>query len=69
MHLQSLNYVEAALTLKLHSDLYDWDLHSFLDAMPDLGLPRQSQFHRKETLCLLILDYLGNCPPLACDLC
>lgn len=27
--------------------------------MEDLGLPQQSQFHRKETLCLLILDYLG----------
>lgn len=59
MHLQSQNYVEAALTLKLHSDLHEWDLHSFVDPMEDLGLPRQSQFHRKETLCLLILDYLG----------
>jgi dedicator of cytokinesis protein 3 len=28
--------------------------------MEDLGLPQQSQFHRKETLCLLILDYLGK---------
>lgn len=59
MHLQSQNYVEAALTLKLHSDLYEWDLASFVDLMDDLGLPRQSHFHRKETLCLLILDYLG----------
>ena len=60
MHLQSQNYVEAGLTLKLHSDLYDWDLTKFLEPMPDLGLPRQSQFSRKETLCLLILDYLGR---------
>ncbi|KAI8969583.1 cytoplasmic protein [Trametes punicea] len=60
MHLQSQNYVEAALTLKLHADLYDWDLNSFLPPMEDLGLPQQSQFHRKETLCLLILDYLGK---------
>ncbi len=60
MHLQSQNYVEAALTLKLHSDLYEWDLNSFLEPMPDLGLPRQSQFARKETLSLLILDYLGE---------
>lgn len=59
MHLQSLNYVEAALTLKLHSDLHTWDLDSYVEPMEDLGLPRQSQFHRKETLCLLILDYLG----------
>ena len=60
MHLESQNYVEAALTLKLHSDLHDWDLTSFVEPMVDLGLPRQSQFHRKETLCLLILDYLGK---------
>ncbi|EIW63135.1 cytoplasmic protein [Trametes versicolor FP-101664 SS1] len=60
MHLQSQNYVEAALTLKLHADLYEWDLNSFLPPMEDLGLPQQSQFHRKETLCLLILDYLGK---------
>lgn len=60
MHLQSQNYVEAALTLKLHADLHNWDLNSFAPPMEDLGLPQQSEFHRKETLCLLILDYLGE---------
>ena len=60
MHLQSQNHVEAALTLKLHSDLHEWDLNSFVGPMEDLGLPQQSHFHRKETLCLLILDYLGS---------
>ncbi|KAF8586680.1 hypothetical protein K439DRAFT_1340268 [Ramaria rubella] len=60
MHLQSQNYVEAALTLKLHSDLHDWDLNTYIDPMEDLGLPRQTAFARKETLCLLILDYLGK---------
>ena len=59
MHLQSQNYVEAALTLKLHSDLHEWDLNSLVGPMDELGLPQQSHFHRKETLCLLILDYLG----------
>ncbi|KAH9830756.1 cytoplasmic protein [Rhodofomes roseus] len=60
MHLQAQNYVEAALTLKLHADLHDWDLNSFAPPMEELGLPQQSHFHRKETLCLLILDYLGK---------
>ncbi|KZT04604.1 cytoplasmic protein [Laetiporus sulphureus 93-53] len=60
MHLQAQNYVEAALTLKLHADLHDWDLNSFAPPMEDLGLPQQSHFHRKETLYLLILDYLGK---------
>ena len=63
MHLQAQNYVEAALTLKLHSDLHEWDLHNFIPPMEDLGLPQQSHFHRKETLCLLILDYLGEVTP------
>ena len=60
MHLQSQNFVEAALTLKLHSDLHEWDLNSFVEPMEELDLPQQSQFHRKETLSLLILDYLGS---------
>lgn len=60
MHLQSQNYVEAALTLKLHADLYEWDLNAFVPPMADLDLPQQSHFVRKETLCLLILDYLGK---------
>ena len=59
MHLQTQNYVEAALTLKLHSDLHEWNLNTFVGPMEDLGLPQQSLFHRKETLCLLILNYLG----------
>ncbi|QRW21720.1 hypothetical protein RhiXN_06709 [Rhizoctonia solani] len=28
MHLNSENYVEAALTLKLHADLHEWDMHA-----------------------------------------
>jgi dedicator of cytokinesis protein 3 len=60
MHIHSQNYVEAALTLQLHSDLHEWDLETFVPAMEELGLPKQSHFHRKETLCLLILDYLGT---------
>ena len=60
MHLQAQNYVEAALTLKLHADLHEWDLNSFAPPMEELGLPQQSHFHRKETLRLLILAYLGK---------
>ncbi|EJU03981.1 hypothetical protein DACRYDRAFT_105054 [Dacryopinax primogenitus] len=60
MHLQSQNFVEAALTLKLHADLYDWDMTSIVDPMEELNLPRQSHFERKEMLSLLVLDYLGK---------
>ncbi|CBQ70585.1 related to dedicator of cytokinesis protein 3 [Sporisorium reilianum SRZ2] len=60
LHLENLNYVEAALTLKLHADLHSWDMDSFVEPIPDLDLPRQSHFARKETLYMLILDYLGK---------
>ncbi|KAG8705728.1 hypothetical protein FRC08_001495 [Ceratobasidium sp. 394] len=60
MHLGSENYVEAALTLKLHADLHEWDLHAFVEALPELDLPRQSQFARKEVLYLLIVEYLSK---------
>lgn len=60
LHLKAQDYVEAALTLKLYSDLHSWDLDSFVDPMPSLCLPRQSHFARRETLYMLILDYLGK---------
>lgn len=60
LHLENHNYVEAALTLKLHADLHSWDMDSFVEPIPELDLPRQSHFARKETLFMLILDYLGK---------
>lgn len=57
MQLVNHNYVEAALTLKLHADLYEWNLEDIVEALDDLDLPRQSAFARKETLCLLMLDH------------
>ncbi|KAK0461408.1 uncharacterized protein EV420DRAFT_1619788 [Desarmillaria tabescens] len=42
-------------------EIYIKYVHQLVNVtMDDLGLPQQSQFHRKETLCLLILDYLGK---------
>ncbi|KAF8745721.1 hypothetical protein RHS02_01051, partial [Rhizoctonia solani] len=60
MHLNSENYVEAALTLKLHADLHEWDMHAYVEALTELDLPRQSQFARKEVLYLLIIEYLSK---------
>ncbi|CAO1638275.1 unnamed protein product [Parajaminaea phylloscopi] len=60
LHLSNLNFVEAALTLKLHADLHTWEMDNFVDAIPELCLPRQSHFARRETLYMLILDYLGK---------
>ncbi|KAK0550096.1 Deoxycytidine kinase 1 [Tilletia horrida] len=60
LHLENLNYIEAALTLKLHADLHSWSMTTFAEPVADLDLPRQSDFARKETLYMLILDYLGR---------
>ncbi|GAA5856905.1 hypothetical protein JCM8547_008456 [Rhodosporidiobolus lusitaniae] len=54
------NETEAGLTLKLHADLHEWDLTNFVDALPDLDLPRQTEFARKETLYMRILEHLGK---------
>ncbi|CAG8552369.1 31262_t:CDS:2 [Gigaspora margarita] len=51
------NFVEAALTLKLHSNLYDWDPTHEVEALPDLNFPKQTPFDRKERLYIQILDY------------
>ncbi|CAG8657138.1 13718_t:CDS:2, partial [Acaulospora morrowiae] len=57
MQVNSHNFVEAALTLKLHSNLYDWDSHTEVEALPELDFPKQSSFDRKERLYIQILDY------------
>ncbi|GAA5959558.1 hypothetical protein JCM3765_002370 [Sporobolomyces pararoseus] len=59
-HIALGNETEAGLTLKLHADLHEWDLSKFVDAVPDLDLPRQTEFARKETLYMRILDHLGR---------
>ncbi|KAG9302767.1 hypothetical protein G9A89_009544 [Geosiphon pyriformis] len=57
MQLNGHNFVEAGLTLKLHADLFEWDPNSELQAIPELDLPKQSPFARKERLYIQILDY------------
>ena len=71
LHLENQNYVEAALTLKLHADLHTWEMDSFVEPIPDLDLPRQSHFARKETIYMLILDYLskGQAWEISIDIC
>ncbi|WAR56682.1 hypothetical protein PtB15_7B532 [Puccinia triticina] len=54
------NFVEAGLALRLHADLHDWDLNSIVDAVPELSLPKQTVFARKETLYFRILEFLSK---------
>ncbi|GAA6012300.1 hypothetical protein JCM10207_002794 [Rhodosporidiobolus poonsookiae] len=54
------NETEAGLTLKLHADLHEWNLSTFVDPLPELDLPRQTEFARKETLYMRILEHLSK---------
>ncbi|KAG5460595.1 MAG: hypothetical protein BJ554DRAFT_7339, partial [Olpidium bornovanus] len=50
MQLRNQNYLEAAQTLKMHSNLLAWDPDEQLTAVPELALPAQTAFDRKEHL-------------------
>ncbi|ORX96112.1 hypothetical protein K493DRAFT_337071 [Basidiobolus meristosporus CBS 931.73] len=60
MHIQSQNFTEAGVTLKLHVDLLDWTSKNHLEAMASLGLPSQTTFERKELLLTKILNYFNE---------
>lgn len=59
-HVVSNMFTEAGLTLKLHADLYSFDTTKVVSAMAELDLAQQSEFQRKESLYLRILEYLSR---------
>lgn len=71
LHLDSRNFIEAALTLQFHADLLGWDPSDKLAAITELGLPIQSSFHRKEGLYMKMITYLdqGSAWELCVQLC
>ncbi|TIB91721.1 hypothetical protein E3Q19_02279 [Wallemia mellicola] len=71
MHLRSHSYAEAGMTIKLHADMYQWDSSAMLEALPDLSLPKQSHFQRRETLLAHCMEYLaaGKAFEIAIDIC
>lgn len=61
------NWLAAGLTLKLHSDLYDWQAEGDLVdrcTEGDLNLPAQTPFARKEAIYRHCLEYFGEYIPL-----
>ncbi|ODV94798.1 hypothetical protein PACTADRAFT_24362, partial [Pachysolen tannophilus NRRL Y-2460] len=48
------NYVQAALSLELLADTYDWSLHTLLAPISKPSFPQQTPFERKESLYRLI---------------
>lgn len=71
LQLESKNYIEAALTLRLHANLLEWDPYTELSAISELNFPTQSPFARKEKIYLKMLDYLerGKAWEICVDLC
>ncbi|KAG1146695.1 hypothetical protein G6F37_005363 [Rhizopus arrhizus] len=71
LHLDSNNFIEAALTLRFHADLLHWDPADKLPEVPELSLPAQSSFSRKETLYMKMITYLerGNAWEICVELC
>ncbi|KAH8549128.1 hypothetical protein BGW37DRAFT_121469 [Umbelopsis sp. PMI_123] len=71
LQLESNNFIEAALTLRLHADLFEWDPYSELPAISELNFPMQTAFARKEKIYLKMLDYLerGKAWEICVDLC
>ena len=60
VQLQSNNLVEAALSLKLHADIYAWDVHERVPALTDPDLPEQTAFERREQLFLEMIGYFED---------
>jgi dedicator of cytokinesis protein 3 len=57
------NHTEAGLALQLHADRYQWDTSAQVKELPELGMPSQKMFDRKEALCFQMVQHfeLGQC--------
>lgn len=60
VQLDSQNFVEAGLSLKLHADLYPWDTTEKVPALADPLFPEQTAFERREALFLEMIKYFED---------
>jgi dedicator of cytokinesis protein 3 len=60
VQLKSNNLVEAALSLRLHADLYTWDVNERVPALTDPKFPEQTAFERREQLFLEMIGYFED---------
>ena len=54
---RSRNFAEAGLALRMHADLYVWDVSSTVGALSTPGFPEQLAFERKERLYFDMIQY------------
>ena len=57
MQAQASNHTEAALALKLHADMLEWDTIQLLPASFDPTYPEQSAFERKEQIYFQMINH------------
>ncbi|KAK3051510.1 hypothetical protein LTS18_012404, partial [Coniosporium uncinatum] len=50
-------YTEAGLAIRLHADLYDWDVTTTLDSLSEPAFPAQTPFERKEQLFFQMIKF------------
>jgi dedicator of cytokinesis protein 3 len=59
--LEAKDYLTAGYGTKLHAEVYSWSMGGELvDEFPEMGLPPQSQFERKEALLYHVMDHFGK---------
>lgn len=68
LQLDSRNYVEAGLTLRLHAELYDWDPNRVLPPLTNPPFPAQSHFERKEKLYFDMIKHFEDGEAWSCAL-
>jgi len=59
--LEAGDMLSAGYGMKLHAEVYTWTLgKGMVDEFPEMGLPLQTQFERKEALLYHAMDYFGE---------
>jgi dedicator of cytokinesis protein 3 len=60
LQVNTQNFTEAGLALRLHAELYEWDPTTIVDALVEPSMPPQSSFERKEQLYFQMIDNYEN---------
>jgi len=60
LQVDTQNFTEAGLALRLHAELYDWDPMTPVDPLVDPNFPAQTSFERKEQLYFQMIEHYEN---------
>ena len=68
VEVQASNFREAGLALKLHADLYTWDMSESVEELKSPDFPKQTAFERKESLYFEMIKYFEEAGAWGCAL-